>query len=369
MGIIMTERTKRRAQFLIDIAYFAVIALIAFLAFKYVAGWILPFIVAFCIVAVIHPVINKIVGLIGIKQEIVSIIVMILIYALAGTLLFLLIMQIVFVIRDAFALLPDYYENTIKPAMTTLNGSLNDFLRNLPEPWLKETENLQADIFSQMQNYLLDASQKGVSAISNLTGRVPAFMLALMFTIMLSFFICVQYDAIVKFLKTQLPPRSGRILKDTRLILVDTVIKYVRAAITLMFITFAELAVSLLFLGQKNAVPIAAGIAIFDALPFFGTGAIMIPWVIIELVQMNFSFAFGLAIVYAIVTVVRNIIEPKVVGDKLGLNPVVSLVSIYLGFKLLGVFGMIIMPIVTQILLELHKKGSIKVFRESISQD
>lgn len=365
----MTERTKKRAQFLIDVAYVSVIALLVFLFLKYVTGWIFPFIVAFCIVAAMHPVIRKIVKLLGIKQEVVSIIVMILIYALVGTLLFLMVMQIVFTIRDAFTLLPEYYTATIKPAIETLGGKFDAFMWNLPDQWREQAESIQLDAVNNFQSYLIDISQKGIAALSSLTGRVPSFMITMLFTIMLSFFISVQYDKLILFFSTQLPPRARKLAYDVRVIIIDTIIKYFRAALTLMLITFGELAAGLLVLGQKNAIPIAAGIAIFDALPFFGTGAIVIPWALIELVQGNFTFAFGLAVLYAIISVVRNIIEPKVVGDKLGMNPIVSLVSIYLGYKLIGVFGMIIMPIVTQIVLELHKKGSIKIFKESIASD
>ena len=109
---------------------------------------------------------------------------------------------------------------------------------------------------------------------------------------------------------------------------------------------------------------LAALIALFDALPLLGTGGIMIPWVIIELLGQNYSLALGLAILYAVVTVIRNLIEPKVVGDQLGLNPVVSLVAIYLGYRVLGVIGMVLFPILVQLLILLHKHGMIRLYRE-----
>lgn len=365
----MDDRTKKRAQFLIDVAYIAVVALIAYLSVKYAVKWILPFILAFCIVSAIHPVITRIVRVLKIKQEVVAIIVMVLIYATVGTLLFLLVMQLVFGVRDALALLPDYYTNSIGPTINSLSQSFSSFLRDLPEPWQQQAAGMQGDVASAIQSFLISVSQRGISALTGFTGSIPSFMIALVFTVMLSFFISMQYDKIILFIKTQLPPRAKLIIRDTRLIIVDTAFKYLRALLTLMLITFAELAAGLLVLGQKNAIPIAVGIAIFDALPFFGTGTIVIPWALIELIQGNFTFAVGLLILYAIVVFVRSIFEPKIVGDKLGLNPVVSLVSIYLGFKLFGVIGMIFMPIITQIILELHREGSIKLFHEAFTQD
>ena len=350
-------------------AYVVVIAAIVYLSLRFVAGWVSPFILAFCIVSVIHPLINRIVKPLKIKKEVVSVIIMLLVYLIVGTLLFLLIVQAVFMIRDGLLLLPGYYAESIAPAFTTANEYLRSFTYGLPEGWRAQAEVFEAGFADTAQSFLLGLSQKGVEGITAVTGRIPAFLLTFVFTIMLSFFLSMQYDKVISFLKTQLPPRARKFAADTKAIIVDTVFKYFRAALTMMLITFIELSTGLLVLGSRNAIPIAAGIAVFDALPFFGTGAILIPWVITELISGNYPFAIGLLILYAIIVIVRSVMEPKVVGDKLGLNPIVSLVAIYFGFRVFGVLGMILMPITTQIMLELHKKGNIKLFREKIKDD
>lgn len=360
----MSEKVQTRLSFIINVAFIAVVVTLIYLAFKFVIGWVLPFLLAFGMVSLIHPLIRVIKKNLKIKQEIISLLVMILIYALVGVIIFLLIMQVVILIRDNLPLLPDYYKETMEPAIIRAGDSLIAFIHNLPPEWQEQITGFQDQVLSAVQTFLIDLSQRGVSFLSSLTTSVPSFMIAFVFTIMLSFFICMQYDKVVTFISVQLPEKVKSIIKDLRGIVMETVVKYFKAALTLMFITFIELSVGLLALSTKNAIPIAAGIAIFDALPFFGTGAIMIPWLLIELLQANYRFAFGLAILYAIVTVIRNFIEPKVVGDKLGLNPIVSLSAIYLGFKLFGVLGMIVMPILTQIVMELHHKGTIRLFRE-----
>jgi sporulation integral membrane protein YtvI len=361
---ILDERTAKRAKFLIDVLYIAVIAALVYLAYKYVAGWILPFLLAFCIVSIIHPLAAKAVKIMGVKQEVVSIIIMLLIYVILGTLLFLLILQITFIIRDGLQLLPRYYRESIAPAILTANEYIITFTRGLPQGAREQAEIFQAGLVDAAQNFLLGLSQRGLGGISALTGRIPAFMIGFAFTIMLSFFISAQYDKVTGFLKTQLPPRVQKIVSDAKTILADTIFKYLRAALTLMAITFIELSTGLMLLGKQNAIAIAAGIAVFDALPFFGTGAIVIPWAVIEFLGGNYAFAAGLLILYAVVYIIRQFIEPKIVGDKLGLNPIVTLVAIYLGYKVFGVLGMIAMPIITQIMLQLHKKGSVKLFRE-----
>lgn len=360
----MNHKTKNRLSFIINVVFVAVVVALVYLGFKYVIGWVLPFLLAFCIVSLVHPLVNVIKKRLRIKQEIVSLLVMVLIYAVIAVLLFLLVLQIIYLVQTGFTQLMPYYYSTIQPGLIGAGNSITAFVRDLPPQLQEQLTNIQGEVIQQLQSFLVDLSQKGLSLLSGLTGSVPSFLIAFVFTIMLSFFISMQYEKVVAFFKIQLSPRVKGIFSDLRTIIRETILKYLKATLTLMVVTFVELSIGLLVLRTGNAIPIALGIAVFDALPFFGTGAVVIPWVIVELLQGHYSFAVGLLILYAIVTLVRNIIEPKVVGDKLGLNPIVSLVSIYLGFKLFGVIGMIFMPIFTQITMELHKSGTIRLFKE-----
>ena len=130
-----------------------------------------------------------------------------------------------------------------------------------------------------------------------------------------------------------------------------------------MSITFFELSLGLSLIGIKNAVLIAFCIAVFDILPVLGTGGIMIPWVILEAVQGNLALAVKLLAVYLIITVVRNIIEPKIVGSQLGLHPVVTLSSMFVGAQLFGVVGLFGFPILLSLLKNLNDTGTIRLFR------
>jgi predicted PurR-regulated permease PerM len=130
-----------------------------------------------------------------------------------------------------------------------------------------------------------------------------------------------------------------------------------------MLITFIELSIGLLILRVNNAIPIALGIALFDIFPILGTGGIVIPWSLISLLTGNTFLGIGLLVLYAAITLVRNFIEPQIIGDQLGLNPLVAIISMYLGFVWMGVGGMILMPISVQILLTLQNKGVIRLYK------
>ena len=143
---------------------------------------------------------------------------------------------------------------------------------------------------------------------------------------------------------------------------VGTLLVCIRSYALIMSITFIELSVGLTVIGVKNPVPIALLISIFDILPVLGTGGIMIPWIILEALTRNFTLSFALLAVYLFVTVVRNILEPKIVGAQIGLHPIVTLSSMFVGTQLFGVIGLFGFPIVLSLLRYLNEKGMIHLF-------
>ena len=119
----------------------------------------------------------------------------------------------------------------------------------------------------------------------------------------------------------------------------------------------------ILYTYTPNAILIAVVIAIFDILPVLGTGGIMIPWSIIALLYGNYKIGVGVAVLYIIITIIRNIIEPKLVGQQVGLHPVVTLISMFVGLHFLGFIGMLGLPITISLLRYLNDKGIVNIFK------
>ena len=364
----MSESTNKKIDYIVNIVFVILIAGLVFFFFKYVVGLILPFIIAFIMVSVLHPLIRWMHKQFRINQKFLSVALMLLLYAFVGSLLFWLVLQVIFLLQSALSGLPSYYAQTIAPALTSLWTFLDDFAADLPPAWVSSFETVENSLINGAQNLFISISQTGISFITRFINALPSFFITLIFTVMLSFFIGQQYDEVIAFIRDHLPPKAQEFARGLRSILKNTIFRYLRAYLILMSITFVELAVGFTVVGTPSAIGVAAGIAIFDALPVFGTGGIMIPWVIIEGIQGNLSYAFQLLIVYGIVTTVRNVIEPKVVGDQLGLNPIVSLMAVYLGYRQFGVIGMILCPIATRILLALYQNGHFGSFGRNIDK-
>lgn len=360
----MDPKIEKRRDFLVNAAYFSVIAVIIFLLYRYAIRLILPFLIALILVAILAPLARKLNSIFKIRTEVFSFVLMLTIYIVIGLLLFFLVIQIMDWAQSFYVFFEQYYESTIKPGFNVLWDWVEGLILQLPDTIAQPLDDFQNSLAEGLDDVIKSVIRGGLNKVGSVTVSVPNFFVAFLFTILLSFFISLQYEKVKTFLKNQLPPKGQQIFTDLRDIVFVSIGQYVRALIILMFITFIELSIGLLILRVPHAILIAAGVAILDALPVFGTGTVLIPWAFISLLQSDYRLALGLTIIYGVITLVRNVLEPKVVGDKLGLNPIVSLVSIYLGFKLMGVFGMILMPILTQSLIELHKKGTITLFRD-----
>ena len=151
--------------------------------------------------------------------------------------------------------------------------------------------------------------------------------------------------------------------------LVDTIVKYLVSYIILLFITFAELIVVFLVAGVSNPIVVAFIVACFDFLPIVGTGTVIWPWVIIDVLAGNYQRAIILAIGYFVITIVRKILEPRIVGQKVGLGPVMTLMTMYLGLRFFGLIGMLLIPVIFVVIIDMQKNDIIHLYKSDPAEE
>ena len=201
----------------------------------------------------------------------------------------------------------------------------------------------------------------GLSSL--LATSLPGLFIKLLLMIISTFFIAVDYRKLTHFILRQLSPAGKHILFEIKQYIVGTLFVCIRSYALIMSITFVELAIGLSIIGVDRAVLIALGIAVFDILPVLGTGGIMLPWAAIRALAGDYRMAISLFVVYLIITVIRNIIEPKIVGQQIGLHPVVTLISMFVGLQLFGAVGLFGLPITLSLLRNLNDNGTIHLYR------
>lgn len=365
MGLlVLSPRTEKRKEFIINALYFVVVALIVFACLKYAVSWFMPFIIGFVIAFLSKPLVAALCKIPHMNRKFAATVVLIFEYALIIFLIWILGSKIYDSLKDIFTKLPQYYDSSILPFFETVAKMLDDLSSKISPQTLEEIYAMIENASDTIRTYIIRLSSSAVSGLAGLTAKIPFFFISFVFTILASVFINLNYDVVVDFIKKQLPPKGRVLLRDAKAHVGKTIIGYLRAYVIIWMITFSELSIGLSILRIENAIGLAAIIALADILPVVGTGGILLPWAIVAVIMQNYFLAVGLVILYLIIMAVRNFTEPKIVGDQLGLNPLVTIIAIYLGYRLMGLSGMIILPIITNILVGLQKSGKIKLWAE-----
>lgn len=360
-GDVMTYEKKKK--FIVNIIFFAIIAAITIFTVKYVIGWIMPFIIAFCVAAVINPFASKISKLLHVNKKISALLCTFLFYAIGVGVICLICFGIYCALRNWLVDLPDIYANNIAPALSGFMMWLQNSLSSL-SPELGQTFMESADqFFSNFGSKISDISVSAISYLSSYVTKIPFYIVGIFISVISTFFISLDYENIRAFIGRQIPEKWHLTLQDVKDYGISTLGKYGKSYLLIMLITFCELSLALWLLGVKNFFIIALITAVFDIIPVCGSGGVLIPWSIFSLLQGRFAFGIGMLIVYAIITVIRQIIEPKIIGDQVGLPPIVTLMSMFLGARFLGLLGLFGFPIALVIIKQLNDSGRINFFK------
>lgn len=290
--------------------------------------------------------------------------------------IFLLIVLVVIVLLTVLIVNRLYYElSDLLERITSDSGKVDEYVGEISDwisrlsahiPWLdglRETERLDSvlDQFDLAVSELIrNTIQKLTSSIPefavSLISGLPMFFLTVTVFLIAGFYFCVQPEKILTAVKSVIPQGIRERMSGMKERVTGTLVKFVKAYLLIMFITFAELFIGFKIIGVEFALILAAIIAVVDILPVLGTGTVLIPWAVFELFTGGYRVGCGLLIIYGVVLIVRQLIEPRLVGKSIGLHPLITLAAMYFGLRLFGIAGMVIAPITAAL---------VKVWRES----
>lgn len=357
----MNIETQKR--FLIRIGFWAVVILLVILCLKYVLPFLLPFVVAFLIAALLNRPIMFLAEKLNGKRVVPAILMTLLFYVAAAALFSLLGLRVFMFVWETVRALPQLYRNTLEPALETMFSSLEVYLDELDPAVVTALMDNMNSALGSLGSFVTNASVRIISYISGVAAAVPGSFLNVIITIIVTFFLAIDYPKVTGFILRQLPEKADFYIGEVRDYVGGTLLKCLASYALILCITFLEISVGLTVLRVPNAILIALCIAVFDILPVLGTGGIMIPWGIISLIMGKWVLGLGLLVLYLIITVIRNIIEPKIVGHQVGLHPVVTLLSMLAGLQLFGIIGLFGFPITLSLLKNLNDRGVIHILK------
>ncbi len=332
---------QKKQDFLVNLAYWAVIGGIALLSLKY----LLPITIPFLIGILVAWLVVRLSRVIRCNHKLFRLVLALLVYGIIGLSISQLSIYSISALTDLAGWLPHYYEQQLFPFITKVYDWVVKTFRSLDPAIISALEMLKDSGLSSLQGLVSQFLSIVLNWISGLATGIPNLVLSLLTMIFSTVFMVSDFDNIAAFTRTHLPPKLGKVLDSIRIYLTETLFVVIRSYALIMLLTFTELSVLFSVFGIANPVLKAAVIAVFDIMPILGTGGIMIPWAIIALVLGNVPMALELFLIYAIVTVVRNYVEPKIVGTQLGLHPVVTLIAMFVGLRIFGFWGLFGLPV------------------------
>lgn len=361
-GFYIVNLLKRRA-FIINFIYFAIILALAFAGIKYVLPMVAPFAAGFVIAWFLQRPSRFLSGRLPISRKATALVLVLVFYSVIGLLISLLGIRAVTMAKALMRSLPQLYQLHIEPALMVIFENLERWLYGLDASLVGSVNDIAEQSLLSLGDSVSGLSLSAVSYLSGLASALPGGFIKLLLLIISTFFIAADYDTLTGFCLRQMSGRSREIFLQIKEYVVGTLFVCIRSYALIMSVTFIELSAGLTVIQVENPILIAFLIALFDILPVLGTGGVMIPWVIITALQGDYPLALGLLCVYLAVTVIRNIIEPKIVGSQIGLHPVLTLCSLFVGAQLFGILGLFGFPIGLSLLRYLNENHTIRLYR------
>lgn len=340
------SRLKRTAAFIAVISA-AVVGTFLFVRLSIVLA---PFVLAFLIASLMEPVIKVLERKIGISRKLAVPAILAIFLAIPGFLLTVAAVRLTAELKSVSSLLPGLFAG--------LYEAVSDFISNVRsgDTWIPPELAINAgsiigNLFSSISG-LIDNIVKSLlsTAIS-----IPQAFIFIMTTIMAAYFLASSRLSISNFINKQLPDTWRRQLNILKRDIFSALSGYMKAALILMAITSAILYEGFSFMRLDYPLLIAFLVALVDALPVIGTGTVLLPWAMYSYITGNVPMGSSLLIIYAIVLVIRQLTEPRIMGKQIGLHPLLTLISMYVGFRLDGFTGMIAGPVAVLIVKSVLK--------------
>lgn len=344
---------QKQRDFLTRFAYWFIIAAGIYLGFEYLLPVSVPFLIGILIAWIVVWVSRKL----HFPNKYFRLLLTLVIYGIIGLLVTLLAAKTVSVVTGLVHWLPQVYENKLLPIATMVYDWFTHTVHMLDPALLSTLEMLLDGAMSALKNLVSYLSGAAVNLISGLATGIPNLILSLLAMIFSTVFVVADFERIAAFASGNIPRTAKRILTNIRTYLTDTLFVVIRSYVLIMLLTFAELSILFSLFGIENAVLKAGIIALLDILPILGTGGIMIPWAVTSLVLGYTKLGLELFLIYGIVTVIRNYVEPKIVGTQLGLHPIITLVSMFIGLRLFGFWGLFGLPVGISFLWKQRQKN------------
>lgn len=379
------DKIEKRRAFIINTVYAVILIGLFYLCLKYALGIIWPFVVALFLAMLLQRPVNFLTRKTPLKRGISSVIMVLLIIVLAGSVVGFIVVRIAMELKDFFSFLlmkledapafsaqiMTWLENAVAFLPDSLEQSVistvGDFIHRLLG---LETElNTAAPAAQSSSGIDFSALSSPLGAVWGTAKQIPMFAVGFLVCIVSCCFMTADYHNLRDGILRQFKPAARTGVVRAKQVTFSTLGKMGKAYSIIIGVTFLEMVIGLSVLklcglytgGYIFAIALVT--AVVDILPVLGTGTILIPWAVFSLCTGKLGMGIGLLVIYAIIGIVRQIIEPKLVAAQLGLPPYLTLAAMFVGTQLFGFLGLFLLPMTLMLLKVLNDDGIIHLYK------
>lgn len=329
----------------------------------------LPLIVAWVVAMIANPVIHFLEKRIKLMREhgtaLIIVLVLLAISALVYGILALTFGQISSLLQE----LPAVY--------ASVTDNLQEVFQKLHSKWhfipmdfrkmLDNRENAMNDYIMTALNGMIEGLNFGAfSKVSSVASSVVDFIVYTVLTILASYFMTVEKDNITRTLRKSVPKGVREFFVKVKNICIQAIGGYFKAHFQIMVVIFFITVIPFAIMGISYSALLAILIAVVDFLPFFGAGTVLIPWAVYELITGSYRYGVILVVLYLVIMVVRQLLEPKLIGDSIGIGSFEILIFMLIGYRLSGMLGLILGIPVGMVIMACYREGMFESYIRGI---
>ena len=350
---------EMKKNFVINTAFYVIIAVLALVFWKYLLPILMPFVIGFVIASIVQLPLNSLRLKGPRKNKAAAIVLCIGFYALLVWGMVFFSAKVISEISNFAAAVPDLFYDHLYPFIWKVGDWVQNILEPIDMTLAQLVNEVGKTVASSLAKYATQFSGWAVKALATGVVSIPGALVTIIVTIVASFYIAADYQTVLSFLKKLIPASHRDKVVEVVGYAEHAVVVYIKSYALLFLLTAAELWFGFWLLDIPYKAGLAVGIAFFDLMPILGVGGILMPWGTIGLLMGNFKIGLGIWALYLVITAIRNAVEPKLVGQQIGLHPLATLVAMVVGLELAGLPGMMLLPI-SLVAINRMRRGAVK---------
>lgn len=328
--------------------------------------WFMPFVLAGIISMIASPLVRFFEEKIKLKRKVGSAFVIIVVIALVVLVLYLVGSKLIEEGLGLLGALPDMW-GSMQEDLASMGESFNGIYEKLPQDTQLAIANLGNQVGEFMAGLFERIGTPTITAAGNFAKQLPSVLIGVIMCLLASYFFVADRYQISSWVRKYTPATIMSRYDMIRRSIIKSVGGYFKAQLRIEVWMYLLLVIGLSVLRVDYVLLIALGIAFLDLLPFFGTGTVMVPWAVIKIFSGDYKMAVGLLIIWGGGQLARQIIQPKIVGDSIGVAPIPTLFLLYIGYKVGGVIGMIIAVPLGMLVSTMYQEGVFDTTKNSIA--